>query len=256
MLVVMVFMELLTVADERSRLSNLITVFLGDLNTAEPFECALSPVYSHVENEEKHNDLDDSFARDVYHGQRTSLHLYKIIESWPSCSTTWTIGTFDVLTELKLFCDILHSLAPRVTKRCDEYMVEDTFVNLYLDSLLLKTYFINHDFSGFVKLGLEMRGMLHKILDIIEEERTAVFRILAEGYSVSTFKMDRRDPVYRMTQFGNCKLMSQQSDLIVFPVLFHCLLQVKTFAAEVAQKVVPAQLERTKGKRKLSVVPS
>ncbi|KAG0164123.1 hypothetical protein DFQ28_000495 [Apophysomyces sp. BC1034] len=112
------------------------------------------------------------------------------------------------------------------------------------------------DYSGFVKLALEMRGMLNKMLDIIEVEHAAVFGILVEGYPVSTFKMDTKGQIYRMIQLGNFKLMSQQSDLVLFPVLFRCLLQVKNLAAEVARKVAAAQLERAKGKRKLSAGPS
>ncbi|SAL94860.1 hypothetical protein [Absidia glauca] len=50
--------------------------------------------------------------------------------------------------------------------------------------------------------------------------------------------------------------MSHQSDLGAFPALFHYLLQVKTLAIIVANKIKVAQLERAKGKRRNSAGPT
>ncbi|KAG0161927.1 hypothetical protein DFQ30_004843, partial [Apophysomyces sp. BC1015] len=99
------------------------------------------------------------------------------------------------------------------------------------------------DFSDFVKLGLEMRGMLNAMLDIIDVENAAVFGILVRGYTVTTFKMDAKVQIYRMVQLGSCKIPSQQSDLGMFPALFRCLYHTKTLAAMVARKVKDAQLD-------------
>ncbi|CAO3576532.1 unnamed protein product [Absidia cylindrospora] len=91
-------------------------------------------------------------------------------------------------------------------------------------------------YSDFVKLWLEMRGMLNKVLHIIGVDRAAVFGILVDGYSVSTFKMDARVEVYRMIQLGNCKfIISQQSVLVLSSsVLFRCILRIKPCTAKMA----------------------
>ncbi|SAL96587.1 hypothetical protein [Absidia glauca] len=345
--------------------------------------------------------MDDSFVSDVHHGNRTYLHLYETIEPWPSCTSNWMIGNFDVIAELKTFWEvsvhlarsqgkindtrilalhcifpflfdqkdsitmyidhhaevlnelkeltmgcptvssdlilwchsltttagtwttmkkqcldimnlayekgddtdilatnILFNIAPRIARKRDTYMIEDTFVHLYLDSMLedlfsdgeifyqswansslessaqMKPDWLSYirpwrtkvditicevkppskqgsgDQSDFVKLGLEMRGMLDKMLDVIEAEDAMVFGILVEGYRITTYAMDLKAQVYRMTQLGRCDMMSLQSNLGAFPALFQCLLQVKTLAVKVAIKAKAAQLELAKGKRR------
>ncbi|CAO3597878.1 unnamed protein product [Absidia cylindrospora] len=71
-----------------------------------------------------------------------------------------------------------------------------------------------------------------------------------------TFTMDMKAHIYRMVQLGSCDLVSQQSGLVMFPVLFRCFLHVKNLASVVAHKVKDAQMMRAKGKRKLDAVPS
>ncbi|CDH51066.1 hypothetical protein RO3G_15572 [Lichtheimia corymbifera JMRC:FSU:9682] len=365
----------------------------------KPFPCNLSPIIP-PGSPEGSKGLDDSFVSDTYHVSCNNLHLYDSIEPWPSCTTNWMIGDFDVISELKTFWEvsshlattqgnisdirilalhrifpflinqkesitmyidhhddilnelklltsgcpsissdlilwchslttttdkwaimkkkcldimnmayekgddtdilatnILFNIAPRIARKRDTYLIEDTFIHLYLDSLLddmfsteeifyqsansslesstqMKPDWLNYirpwhmkidittcevkppskqgncEHSDFVKLGLEMRGMLNKMLDIIEVEDAMVFGILVEGYHFTTYAMDLKAQVYRMIQLGSCNLMSQQSDLGAFPALFHCLLQVKTLAVIVANKIRTAQLERAKGKRK------
>ncbi|KAI8331309.1 hypothetical protein BC941DRAFT_474935 [Chlamydoabsidia padenii] len=83
-------------------------------------------------------------------------------------------------------------------------------------------------------------------------EEAMVFSTLLEGYHVTTYAMDLKAEVYRMIQLGSCNLMSHQYDLGTFPVLFHCLLQVKTLA----NKIKNAQLEMAKGKRKIAAGPT
>ncbi|CAO3593726.1 unnamed protein product [Absidia cylindrospora] len=202
-----------------------------------------------------------------------------------------------------LATNILFNLAPRVVQ-VDSYLIEDTFIHFYLDSILqdlfsteeifrqswansalessatMKPDWQNYirpvhakidiatceikppskqgaaaDFSDFVNLGLEMRGMLNAMFDIIDVESAAVFGILVRGYMITTFKMDMKAHVYRMIQLGSCKIPSQQSDLGMFPALFRCLYHVKTLATVVAQKVKDAQLDRTNRKRKLPTRP-
>ncbi|KAI9496431.1 hypothetical protein BDB00DRAFT_892354 [Zychaea mexicana] len=203
-----------------------------------------------------------------------------------------------------LATNILFNIVPRIARKRDTYMIEDTFVYLYLDSLLddlfsteevfyqswansslesstqMKPDWLNYirpwhmkiditacevkppskqrngEHSDFVKLGLEMRGMLNKMLDIIEVEDAMVFGILVEGYHITTYAMDLKAQVYHMIQLGSCNLMSHQSDLGAFPALFHCLLQVKTLAVIVANRIKVAQIERAKGKRRNSAGPT
>ncbi|CAO3600522.1 unnamed protein product [Absidia cylindrospora] len=112
------------------------------------------------------------------------------------------------------------------------------------------------DYSDFVKLGLELREMLDTMLGIIEDEHAAVFGILVKGYSMSTFKMDKKYGIYRMIELNNCKLVSKQSELVLFPVVLSCILQVKHFAADVARKVTDIELQGSNGKRKLCVESS
>ncbi|KAI8342661.1 hypothetical protein BC941DRAFT_448851 [Chlamydoabsidia padenii] len=203
-----------------------------------------------------------------------------------------------------LATSILFNIAPRIARNHDSYMIEDTFVHLYFDSLLgdlfsteeifyqswanstlesssstkpdwlnyirpwytkidITTYEVkppskqgNSDQSDFVKLGLEMRRMVNKMLDVIKVEDAMVFGILVEGYHVTTYAMDLKAEVYRMMQLGKCNLMSQQCDLKSFPVLFHCLLQVKTLAATVANKIKEAQIAKANGKRNITPGPT
>jgi hypothetical protein len=62
--------------------------------------------------------------------------------------------------------------------------------------------------------------------------------------------------IYRLIELGNCKRTSKQSELVLFPVVLSCLLHVKNLAMEVAQKVTNIELQRSNGKRKLSVESS
>ncbi|SAL94859.1 hypothetical protein [Absidia glauca] len=128
-----------------------------------------------------------------------------------------------------LATNILFNIAPRIARKRDTYMIEDTFVHLYLDSLLddlfsteevfyqswansslesstqMKPDWLNYIRPWHMKidittceLGLEMRGMLNKMLDIIEVEDAMVFGILVEGYHITTYAMDLKAQVYRM----------------------------------------------------------
>ncbi|KAI8340868.1 hypothetical protein BC941DRAFT_500411 [Chlamydoabsidia padenii] len=81
----------------------------------------------------------------------------------------------------------------------------------------------------FVKLGLGMRE-----------------------YSVKTFTMDMKGSIYRMVQLDSCDMISQQSGLGAFSMVFRCFLQVKNLAGMVAHKLKDAQLVSATGKRKLN----
>ncbi|KAJ8661062.1 hypothetical protein O0I10_003285 [Lichtheimia ornata] len=62
-----------------------------------------------------------------------------------------------------------------------------------------------HPDFDFMKLGLEVCGMLNKMLDIIEvEDAMVVFGILVDGYQVTTYATDLKAQVYRMIQLGRC----------------------------------------------------
>ncbi|KAI9305942.1 hypothetical protein BJ944DRAFT_264339 [Cunninghamella echinulata] len=107
--------------------------------------------------------------------------------------------------------------------------------------------------SDFVKLGLEMKDMLTLLLDSCIDD-VAVFGILVEGASVSTYCMDIKLNIFRMIQLGSYQLITKKSQITLFPPLFSGLLQIRDLALKTAIKVESIQRQTSLGKRRNSAV--
>jgi hypothetical protein len=82
------------------------------------------------------------------------------------------------------------------------------------------------DVSDFVKIGLELKGMLDSIVEI-GVENASVFGILVEGQSISFYCMNVVGPAYCLYQLGSPQLITKSSQLPLFPSLFETFLKFK-----------------------------
>ncbi|CAO3599446.1 unnamed protein product [Absidia cylindrospora] len=105
-------------------------------------------------------------------------------------------------------------------------------------------------FSDYVKLGFEMKQML-TFLSQQGVDEAFVLGILVDGFTLKTYYMDTKgENIFRMIQLGKARLISETSELGVFPVLFKTIVQLKNLAVDIGRKIQDEQLQQAKGKRK------